>query len=107
MVNRLNWQCCLAGSSKTASKILIFSIAMDADYSIVLISIETYNGPQFIGHTKMFLRSVKYAAKSKMVTNEEANFVNKYAICHFVCYVRIFFTLLYTGKQIRVQPGQK
>ena len=38
-VNRLNWQCCLAGSSKTAPRILISSIAMGADYSFELISI--------------------------------------------------------------------
>ena len=31
--NGLNWQCCLAGSSKTAPRILIFSIAIGADYS--------------------------------------------------------------------------
>ena len=31
--NGLDWHCCLAGSSKTAPKILIFSIAIDADYS--------------------------------------------------------------------------
>jgi hypothetical protein len=35
----LNWQSCLAGSSKTAPRILIFSIAMDADYSFDLIFI--------------------------------------------------------------------
>jgi hypothetical protein len=28
--NGLNWQCCLAGSSKTAPRILIFSTAMGA-----------------------------------------------------------------------------
>ena len=28
-----NWQCCLAGSSKTAPRILIFSMAMGAEYS--------------------------------------------------------------------------
>ena len=32
-VNGLDWQCYLAGSSKTASRILIFSIAIGADYS--------------------------------------------------------------------------
>ena len=48
----------LAGSSKMAPKILIFSIAMDADYSLELISIETY-APQFIGHNKIFLGSVQ------------------------------------------------
>ena len=55
--NGLNWQCCLAGSSKMAPRILIFSIAMGADYSFELISIETY-APQFIGHNKFFLSSV-------------------------------------------------
>ena len=55
--NALNWQCCLAGSSKTAPRILIFSMAMGADYSFELVSIETY-APQFIGHNKLFLGSV-------------------------------------------------
>ena len=32
-LNGLNWQCYLAGSSKTAPRILIFSIAIGADYS--------------------------------------------------------------------------
>ena len=32
-VNWLNWKCCLAGSSKMALRILIFSMAMGADYS--------------------------------------------------------------------------
>ena len=31
---KMNWQCCLARSSKTAPSILIFSIAMGADYSL-------------------------------------------------------------------------
>ena len=47
----------LAGSSKTAPRILIFSIFMGAKYSIELISIETY-APQFIGHNTFFLDSV-------------------------------------------------
>ena len=55
----LNWQCCLASSSKTAPRILIFSIAMGADYSFELISIETYV-PQFNGNNKLFLGSVIY-----------------------------------------------
>ena len=46
--NVLYWQFCLAGSSKMAPRILIFSIAMVADYSFELISIET-SAPQFIG----------------------------------------------------------
>ena len=32
-VNWLDWHCCLAGSSKTAPRILIFSIAIGANYS--------------------------------------------------------------------------
>ena len=32
-VNGLDWQCYLAGISKTAPRILIFSIAIGADYS--------------------------------------------------------------------------
>ena len=55
--NGLNWQCCIAGSSKTALRILIFSMTMGANYSFELISIETY-APQFIGHNKFFLGSV-------------------------------------------------
>ena len=40
-----------------APRILIFSIAMGADYSFELNSIETY-APQFFGHNDLFLRSV-------------------------------------------------
>jgi hypothetical protein len=56
-VNGLDWQCYLAGSSKMAPTILIFSIAMGADYSFELNSIETYD-PQFFGHNNLFLGSV-------------------------------------------------
>ena len=40
--NGLNWQCCLAGSFKTAPRILIFSIAIDANYTFYVKSIETH-----------------------------------------------------------------
>jgi hypothetical protein len=40
VVNGLDWQCCLVGSSKTAPMILIFSIAMGADYSLEVKTIE-------------------------------------------------------------------
>ena len=42
---------------KTAPRVLIFSIAMGADYSFELISI-VHSVPQFIGHNKIFLGSV-------------------------------------------------
>ena len=51
------WIGCLAGSSKTARRILIFSMAMCADYSFELISIENYT-PKFNGNNKLFLDSV-------------------------------------------------
>ena len=54
-VNGLNWQCCLVGSSKIAPR--IFSIAMGADYSFELNSIETLALP-FFGHNILFLGSV-------------------------------------------------
>ena len=56
-VNGLDWQSYLAGSSKTTPRILIYSMAMGANYSFEVISIETY-APQFIVHNKLFLGSV-------------------------------------------------
>ena len=53
-------------SSKTAPMILIFSIAMGADYSFEVNSIET-KAPTFFGHINLFLGSVpcaKHAACS-------------------------------------------
>ena len=57
MVNGLNWQCCFAGSSKTAPRILVFSIAMGDDYSFEMNSIETW-APTFFEHRYLFLGSV-------------------------------------------------
>ena len=55
--NGLNWLCCVTGSSKTAPTILIFSIAMGADYSFQLISI-VHCVPQFFMHNKSILGGV-------------------------------------------------
>ena len=41
-VNGLDWQCCLAGSSKTAPRIFIFSIDLGAECLSYLKSIETH-----------------------------------------------------------------
>ena len=38
----LNWQCCLAGSSKTAPRILFFSIVLGTEYSFYVKYIATY-----------------------------------------------------------------
>ena len=42
LVNGPNWQCCLAGSFKTASGILIFSILMGANYLFYMKTIDTH-----------------------------------------------------------------
>ena len=49
----MDWQCCLAGSSKTALRILNFSMAMGVDYSFELIFNETC-APHFNGHNNSF-----------------------------------------------------
>ena len=41
-VNGLDWQCCIAGSSKTAPRIFIFSIVLGAECLSYLKSIETH-----------------------------------------------------------------
>ena len=44
----MDWQCCLADSSKMAPRILIFSIAMDANNSFYVKFIATY-APTYFG----------------------------------------------------------
>ena len=58
---RPNWpnrQCCLAGTSKTAPRILTFSIAMDVDNSFYVKSIVTY-APTFFGYIISVLAMVQ------------------------------------------------
>ena len=64
-VNGLDWQCCLAGSSKTAPRILIFSIAMGADNSFYVKSIATYT-PTFIGYIITVLARVCCQAQKNL-----------------------------------------
>ena len=52
-----NQQCRLAGSSKTAPRILIFSIAMSAEYLSYVKSIATFV-PKFYGYIISVLASV-------------------------------------------------
>ena len=54
-VNELDWQCCLAGSSKRAPRILIFLIAMGAEYYVK--SIATF-APEFYGYIISVLASM-------------------------------------------------
>ena len=56
-VNGLDWQFCLAGSSKTAARILIFSIAIDAYYSYQVKNSEIW-AHAFFKHNNSFIAAV-------------------------------------------------
>ena len=60
--NGLDWQCCLAGSSKTAPRISIFLIA---DYSLYVKSIATY-APAFLRDNNSVLARVLRKMRSTM-----------------------------------------
>ena len=57
--NGLNWHCCSAGSSKTAPRILIFSIAIGADYSFEMKNCEIWATP-FFKHNNLFIATVSF-----------------------------------------------
>ena len=57
-------QCSLAGSSKTAPRILIFSIAMSADHSFYVKTIET--------HARAFL-PLNISAMGTVYTSQQVN----------------------------------
>ena len=56
-LNGLDWHCCLAGSSKTAPRILIFSIAIGVDYSYEVKNSEIW-APTFYKHNNSFIAAV-------------------------------------------------
>ena len=62
--SKLGQSSCLTGSSKTAPRILIFSIAMGADYSFYVKSIATW-ARTFFGYIISVLASV--IGKQKMI----------------------------------------
>jgi hypothetical protein len=53
-VNGLDWHCCLTGSSKMATRILIFSIAMVTDYLFDVKNIDIL-APAFFKHNNSFI----------------------------------------------------
>ena len=59
-VNGLDWQCCLAGSSKTAPRIFIFSIVLGAECLSYLKSIET--------HARAFFKVIFFSIGSVICT---------------------------------------
>ena len=69
--NWQNRQCCLAGSSKTAHRILIFSIPMAADYSFYVKPIAPY-APTFLGYNKSVL-AIVLPLKGHIGRNWESN----------------------------------
>ena len=56
-VNGLDWQCCLAGISKRAPRIFIFSIVLSAEYLSNVKFIAT-RAPIFFGYTISVIASV-------------------------------------------------
>ena len=56
-VNGLDWQCYLAGSTKMAPRILIFSIAIGADHSYEVKNNEIW-APAFFKHNNSFIATV-------------------------------------------------
>ena len=58
-VNGLDWQCCLAGSSKTPPRILFFSITMGVDYSFY-VKFNATRAPTFLEYIISVLASVRY-----------------------------------------------
>ena len=88
-VNGLDWQRCLAGSSKTAPRIFIFSIFLGAEYLSYLNSIATF-ALTFFGYIISVLASVN------------DNFINRgFSIPngHWPTYVLHIVLLLYVENQ--------
>ena len=67
--NVLSWECCLADSSKTAPRILIFSIAMGANYSFQVKNIEIWV-PEFFKHNNSSAATVDLEVLLELVSKE-------------------------------------
>ena len=61
-VNGLDWQCCLASSSKRAPRIFIFSIALGAEY-LSHVKFIAARAPTFLGYIILVLASVLFDEK--------------------------------------------
>ena len=66
-VDGLDWQCCLAGSSKRAPRIFIFSIFLGAEYLSYVKFIDT-RAPNFLGYIISVLASVNTDLKICEIT---------------------------------------
>ena len=100
-VNGLDWQCCLAGSFKTAPRILIFSIGIGANYSYEMKNSEIW-APAFFKHNNSFIATVKRPQRIVFLYSLESgnaihapiilkwgrfvNMENKYEQLDFACF---------------------
>ena len=72
-VNGLDWQCYLAGSSKTTPRILIFSIAIGADYSYEIKDSEIL-APSFLRHNNSFIATLNKSFFYKIAKKRKLKF---------------------------------
>ena len=82
-VNGLDWQCCLAGSSKRAPRILIFSIAMGADSSFYVQFIATY-APTFLAFIISILAMV-HKMPQKIWGLDSTYFIDDWTLHYIFC----------------------
>ena len=83
-VNGLDWQCYLAGSSKTAPRILIFSIAIDADYSYQVKNSEIW-APAFFKHNNSFIATVSIMCPfNLLLTIQKIRLENDFYLCQLI-----------------------
>ena len=92
--NGLNWQCCLASSSKTATKILIFSIA-SGDKPSFLLKFIVHWVPAFFIHNNLGLARV-WSRSTKC-------FVVQFFVTYIVLMFLPFFEIVRCAKDLSVR----
>jgi hypothetical protein len=70
----LDWQCCLAGSSKTALRILIFSVVLGAENLSYMKSIETH-ARAFLTLNILSIGDVKVVKMAQVLISRKHNFL--------------------------------
>ena len=97
-VNGLDWQCCLAGSSKTAPRIFIFSIVLGAKYSFYVKSIATY-APTFFVCNNSVLAIVMSVQELIFTTKEKILLTDHFCLVLSLVFPQIFSTNLIFRQQ--------
>ena len=97
LVNGIDWQCCLAGSSKTAPRISIFSIAMGANYLFEVKNNEIW-APAFFKHNDLFIDTVILSSfhsfQPKKAELWKCNYLRMYILSRFFCYIQYLKVLM-------------